>query len=102
MSHAFKFCPHCATPLALISQQEDGGVNPLLPLAAVVCYITRQAQYTSSNILQRTLYTFFHLTEQKNSLTTRCARAAASATRPLRLTPRGWAPGARVAKWRRS
>ena len=78
------------------------GVGILLPLAAVVCYITRQAQYTSSNILQRTLYTFFHLTEQKNSLTTRCARAAASATRPLRLTPRGWAPGARVAKWRRS
>ncbi len=25
MSHAFKFCPQCATPLALISQMEDGG-----------------------------------------------------------------------------
>ena len=25
MSHAFKFCPQCATPLSLISQLEDGG-----------------------------------------------------------------------------
>jgi NAD+ diphosphatase len=25
MSHAFKFCPQCATSLALISQPEDGG-----------------------------------------------------------------------------
>jgi len=25
MSNAFKFCPQCATPLALISQMEDGG-----------------------------------------------------------------------------
>lgn len=40
----------------------------MLPLAVVVCYITRQSEYTSNNILQRTLYVFFHLTEQKNSL----------------------------------
>ncbi|MEI7514535.1 MAG: zinc ribbon domain-containing protein, partial [Betaproteobacteria bacterium] len=25
MTHAYKFCPQCATPLALISQMEDGG-----------------------------------------------------------------------------
>lgn len=47
------------------------GVGILLPLALVVCYITRQSQYTSNNILQRTLHAFFYLTEQKNSLTTR-------------------------------
>jgi hypothetical protein len=47
------------------------GVGILLPLAAVVCYIMRQSEYTSNNILQRTLYVFFHLTEQKNSLTVR-------------------------------
>jgi hypothetical protein len=52
------------------------GIGILLPLAGVVCYITRQAQYTSNNILQRTLYVFFHLTEQKNSLTIRRARVS--------------------------
>jgi hypothetical protein len=61
------------------------GIGILLPLAAVVCYITRQSQYTSNNILQRTLYVFFHLTEQKNSLTVRhvrtCAVALAGASR---------------------
>ena len=25
MNHAYRFCPHCATPLALITQAEDGG-----------------------------------------------------------------------------
>ena len=25
MTHAFNFCPHCATPLQLITQAEDGG-----------------------------------------------------------------------------
>ncbi len=45
------------------------GVGILLPLAFVVCYITQQSQYSSNNILQRTLYIFFHSTEQKNSLT---------------------------------
>jgi NADH pyrophosphatase NudC (nudix superfamily) len=25
MTHDFKFCPHCATPLQLITQAEDGG-----------------------------------------------------------------------------
>lgn len=47
------------------------GVGILLPLALVVCYITRQSQYTNNNILQRTMQAFYYLTEQKNSLTTR-------------------------------
>ena len=53
MSHAFKFCPQCATPLAPISQMEDGGDkvrlrctacdythwnNPTPVLAAVIEY----------------------------------------------------------------
>ncbi|MBA4327280.1 MAG: NUDIX hydrolase, partial [Polaromonas sp.] len=25
MSHEFKFCPNCATPLATITEMEDGG-----------------------------------------------------------------------------
>ena len=52
------------------------GVGILLPLALVVCYITRQSQYTSNNVLQLTLRAFYFLTEQKNSLTTRHERAA--------------------------
>ena len=47
------------------------GVGILLPLALVVCYITRQSQYTSNNILQLTQRAFFYMTEQKNSLSTR-------------------------------
>jgi NAD+ diphosphatase len=53
MSEAYRYCPACATPLALISQQEDGGAkerlrcpachwthwnNPTPVLAAVVEY----------------------------------------------------------------
>ena len=53
MSEAFRFCPSCATPLALIAQQEDGGEkerlrcggcgwthwnNPTPVLAAVIQY----------------------------------------------------------------
>ena len=53
MTQAFKFCPQCATPLAFITQQEDGGDkmrlrcpacdythwnNPVPVLAAVIEY----------------------------------------------------------------
>jgi NAD+ diphosphatase len=53
MTHAFRYCPSCATPLALISQMEDGGTkarlrcpacdythwnNPTPVLAAVIEY----------------------------------------------------------------
>jgi NADH pyrophosphatase NudC (nudix superfamily) len=53
MTHEFRFCPNCATPLALVSQMEDGGEkarlrcpacgfthwnNPTPVLAAVIEY----------------------------------------------------------------
>ncbi|SFB79800.1 NUDIX domain-containing protein [Polaromonas sp. OV174] len=53
MNHEFRFCPSCATPLAMVSQMEDGGAktrlrcpacdythwnNPTPVLAAVVEY----------------------------------------------------------------
>ena len=60
------------------------GVGILLPLALVVCYITRQSQYTNNNVLQLTLRAFYYHTEQKNSLTTRheCSSSLACAHGP--------------------
>lgn len=34
MSHEFKFCPNCATPLAMVSQMEDGGEKARLRCSA--------------------------------------------------------------------
>ena len=69
---ALRFGPALVASLAhLLPFCVAPGVGILLPLALVVCYITRQSQYTSNTILQRTLHAFFYLTEQKNSLTTR-------------------------------
>ena len=34
MSHEFRFCPNCATPLQLIAQMEDGGEKQRLRCAA--------------------------------------------------------------------
>ena len=67
MSHEFKFCPNCATPLALVTQMEDGGEkarlrcpacdythwnNPTPVLAAVIEHqgkilLARNAAWTS-------------------------------------------------------
>ena len=67
MEHAFRFCPQCAAPLALITQAEDGGDkqrlrcaacdfthwnNPVPVLAAVVEYgdkilLARNAAWTA-------------------------------------------------------
>ncbi|MFI5444435.1 NUDIX hydrolase [Polaromonas sp. UC242_47] len=67
MSHEFKFCPSCATPLALVTQMEDGGEkarlrcpacdythwnNPTPVLAAVIEHqgkilLARNAAWTS-------------------------------------------------------
>jgi hypothetical protein len=52
-------------------------VGILLPLAAAVCYITSITKYSSNNVLQQTLHTYFHLTEQKVSLSPSCVPAAA-------------------------
>ena len=60
-----------ACELAHFAPSPSSGVGILLPLALVVCYITRQSQYTSNNVLQMTQRAFLYLTEQKNSLTTR-------------------------------
>ncbi|MDP2819334.1 MAG: NUDIX domain-containing protein [Polaromonas sp.] len=67
MTHEFKFCPNCASPLALVSQMEDGGEkvrlrcpacdythwnNPVPVLAAVIEYqgkilLARNAAWTA-------------------------------------------------------
>lgn len=36
MTHEFKFCPSCATPLAMVSQMEDGGEKARLRCPACV------------------------------------------------------------------
>ncbi|MGH8034931.1 MAG: zinc ribbon domain-containing protein, partial [Lysobacterales bacterium] len=36
MTHEFRFCPSCATPLARVSQMEDGGEKARLRCPACV------------------------------------------------------------------
>ena len=60
------------------------GVGILLPLALVVCYITRQSQYTNNNILQQTLQAFAYFTDQKNSLATRLVLCSCRASPSMR------------------
>lgn len=46
------------------------GVGILLPLGLVVWYLTNLSKYGSNNVIQQTLTSYYHLTEQKNVLAT--------------------------------
>lgn len=78
------------------------GVGILLPLGAVVCYLTNMSKYGNNNVLQQTLGSYFHLTEQKSVLAPACAarpptpRAAETPSHPQCGIPRLHAPPNRL------
>lgn len=44
------------------------GVGILLPLGVVVCYLIKLSKYGGNNVIQQTLASYFHMTEQKSVL----------------------------------